>query len=610
VFPSLYGFVKGREPVAPEEIAREFLFLKDLNGDARVRVEELVLDDPRFLWDEVGALRTVDAVSLPLDEAPYVVFDVETTGSSANEGAITEIGAFKVVRGQVLDEFATLVNPQRPIEPFVVRLTGITDRMVADAPSAAEVMPVFEEFVEGCVLVGHNVRFDCSFVAAAREKSALTPLPNPVLDTLKLARALVPGLKRYRLASLASHFGAHAAPNHRALSDAAATAEVFLELLKLLGAAGVGSVGEAARLGSRALGSRAQAKLQKRHLAEYLPHAPGVYYFVDKHGTVLYVGKAKDLRSRVKTYFNGGDGRRKIARLVREVAEVRHQETASELHALILEAREIKRLLPRYNSAGRGERASWFIKIDINEPYPVPERVLGNDSQEGIIYLGPYRSAGVLDACIDALRRIFPLKSCAGDQGGHVCFYGQMNRCAPCKGMSEEEYRDEVIGDLVCLLRGEGGEDHLEALIGERERLAGQLEFEAAARLRDLIAGIERIRLARAVVSAEGVTAVVAPSTEPEVFEVFAFSEGRLVAHKGFDPEDTSGLALFAEEALAGGRLASNGKGVDEARIVTTYLKRRRVELEPVRLRSTAELVEAVRRMAGRVAEDDEMLDT
>ncbi|CAN5227898.1 hypothetical protein BH24ACT19_BH24ACT19_07370 [soil metagenome] len=239
--PSLYGFVKGREPVTPEEVAREFLALPR-DGNTRTIVGELVAGDPRFLLEE-GSLRTVDVASLPLDDAPYVVFDVETTGSSAEKGAITEIGALKVVGGRVVDEFATLINPGRRIESFVVRLTGITDRMVADAPVAAEVMPLFEEFAEGCVLVGHNAQFDCAFVAAARVANGLPPLPNPILDTLKLARTLVPGLKRYRLASLVSHFGVRAAPNHRALADAAATAEVFLKLSTLLSSAGVKSVG-------------------------------------------------------------------------------------------------------------------------------------------------------------------------------------------------------------------------------------------------------------------------------------------------------------------------------------------------------------------------------
>ena len=407
--PSLYRFVQDREPVSAEEISTELLALPNLNGDARTHVEKLVAKDPRFLWDESGHLRTTDTESLSLEDATYVVFDVETTGTSAEKGGITELGAVKLVGGEFVGEFSTLINPEMPITPFVVRLTGITNSMVEDAPLVGEILPGFEEFVEGAVLVGHNVQFDCSFVAAARGE----PLPNPILDTLKLARTLVPGLRRYRLGSLAGHFGVRQVPNHRALSDAAATAEVFVKLQKLLKSAGVWTVGEAISLKG---GSRRRIKPQKQHLAENIPNTPGVYYFVDKHGTVLYVGKAKDLRVRVRTYFNGGDGRRKIGRLVEEVAEVRYEESQSELHALIHEAREIKRLLPRYNSVGRDDKASWLIKLDMNEPYPVPERVPSTETEEGVTYLGPYRSARVLDTCIEALARIFPLKQCSGER--------------------------------------------------------------------------------------------------------------------------------------------------------------------------------------------------
>jgi DNA polymerase III subunit epsilon len=592
VSPSLYGFVRVHEPVSPEEISTEFLSLSNPNGDARALVERLVEGDPRFVWEDED-LRIAPAGSLALQEAPYVVFDVETTGSAAGKGgAITEIGALKLVGGEVIDQFTTLVNPGRPIDPFVVRLTGITDRMVSDSPSISEVMPRFEEFVEGCVLVGHNVHFDCSFVTAARDGS---PLPNEVLDTLKLARSLVPGLKRYRLSALVSHFGVRQAPNHRALSDAAATTDVFRKLLKLLRSAGIESVGEALTI----RGGRGRIKPQKQHLVEGVPNTPGVYYFVDKHGTILYVGKAKDLKARVRTYFNGGDGRRKIGRLVEEVAEVRVRETESELHALILEAREIKRLLPRYNSAGRDDKASWYIRLDLGEPYPVPERVSTNPPESTLIHLGPYRSAGVLDTCIEALGRIFPLKRCSGR--GEACFYGQLGRCAPCLGMGEQEYRREVVDEVVALLRGEGGEEHLRALVRERERLAAGLEFEAAARLRDLISGIERIRLSRTVVGSEGVQAVVAPSTEPGVIEVFILCSGRLVAHSGFEPADTSGLARFAEEALArpqenGSRVAKEGS--NEARIVAAYLRRRQAVVEAVRLKEARDLLQAAERVA------------
>jgi DNA polymerase-3 subunit epsilon len=595
VSPSLYGFVGEREPVSPEEIATDFLSLSNPNGDARALAEALIAGDPRFVWDAAGALRTADVASLPPTEAPYVVFDVETTGSSAGKGGITEIGAVKLVGGQLVDEFSTLVNPGRKIEPFVVRLTGITDRMVANAPTPAEVMPLFEEFAEGSVLVGHNVHFDNAFVAAAREAAGLPPLPNRVvLDTLKLARVLVPGLKRYRLSSLVAHFGVRAAPNHRALADAAATAGVLVKLLKLLGSAGVSSVGEAATLRA-SRGPRIEP--QKGHLADGLPRTPGVYYFVDKDGTVLYVGKAKDLKGRVKTYFNGGDGRRKVGRLVREVAEVRHTETGTELRALILESREIRRLLPRYNSAGRGDKAAWFIELDTNEPYPIPERVAREEeARDGIVRLGPYRSAGVLDACMEALGRIFPLRRCDGD--GDPCFYGQMGRCAPCLGMGPEEYRTRVVDGISALLRGEGGEEHLDALVAERRRLAEALEFEAAARLRDLISGIERVRLARAAISAEGIMAVVAPSTEPGIVEVFALSGGRLVAHEGFEPADEAGLKLFARGVLAARGASPNGEGADEARVVAAYLRRQGQTIEAVRLGETGDLLAAVGRAA------------
>ncbi|MBA2692421.1 MAG: DEDD exonuclease domain-containing protein [Rubrobacter sp.] len=591
---SLFGFVKEREPVRPEVVAAEFLSLADTNGDARPRIEKIIGGDPRFLW-EGEYLRTMDASQLSLDEAPFVVFDLETTGTSAKEGGVTEFGAVKVYKGEVVEEFSTLVNPEAPIFPFVIRLTGITNDMVADAPTISEVLPRFEEFVEGSVLVAHNSPFDCSFVTAARGGKRL---PNPVLDTLKLARILIPGLPRYRLSSLAAHLGIRQMPNHRALSDASATAGVLVKLLPMLEEASVRTVGEATSLRG---GKKERPRAKKKHLADGVPNTPGVYYFVNKHGAVLYVGKAKCLKARVRSYFNGGDGRRKIGRLVRETVKVEYRETETELHALILEAREIRRLLPRFNSAGRGDRPGWFIKLDVREAYPVPVRVPEGEDADGAILLGPYRSAGVLDACIEALGRIFPLRRCSG--GGEPCLYGQMGRCAPCVGMGAEEYEAEVVEGIATLLRGEGGEEHLARLLVERDRLAKELEFEAAARLRDLISGIERIRLVKTLASAEGLQAVVAPSTEEGMIEVFVLSEGRLVAHRGFASDDEEGVSGFAEEVLAGHRGEGAGvkNGADEARVVAAYLKRRSGVVEAARMRDAADLVAVARKVSGAV---------
>lgn len=590
--PSLYGFVKEREPVSPEDVAAGFLSMPGANGDARKHVERLTKNDSRFVWSE-DLLSTADCSGMSLSEATFVVFDLETTGASSKEGAITEFGAVKLRGGEVVDKFTTLVNPEQDINPFVVRLTGITNEMVADAPKIDEVLPPFEEFIEGAVLVAHNSPFDCGFVEAARGGK----LPNPVLDTLRLARVLVPGLKRYRLSALAMHLGVRQIPNHRAFADAAVTGEVFVKLLAMLEKVGIETVGEAAGL----KGAKAKKiKPQKQHLAKDLPKTPGVYYFKDKNGTVLYVGKAKDLRARVRTYFNGGDGRRKIGRLVEEVASVEVVETGTELKALIFEAREIHRLLPRFNSAGRTDRPGWFMKLDTTKEYPAPERSPEGDPKEGVVLLGPYRSARSIDTCAEALGRIFPIKRCENGSPENPCFYGQMGRCGPCLGMSPEDYRSEVVGGISALLRGEGGEEHLVALVAEWNRLAKELEFEAAARLRDLISGIERVRFTRTLIRSEGLQAIVAPSTEPDIFEVFVLSGGRLVAHEGFAPSDAAGIRKFAARAGKNGASLSGEQGMGEARVVAAYLRKKEPLFEAEPLTDGAALVRLVEKASER----------
>ena len=177
-----------------------------------------------------------------------------------------------------------------------------------------------------------------------------------------------------------------------------------------------------------------------------------------------------------------------------------------------------------------------------------------------------------------------------------------MNRCAPCMGMGEDEYRTEIIDELTALMRGEGGEEHLAALIRERDRMAGEREFEAAARLRDLVDGIKRIRLTRAVVSAEGVQAVVTTSTEPGLVEVFAFSEGRLLSHRGFEADDAAEISRFAEAVLSESEKPSCGVP-DESRVVTAYLRRRSATVEAVQLGGAEDLLDAVGRFVDNEAE-------
>ena len=201
---------------------------------------------------------------------------------------ITEIGAVKVRGGEVLGEFQTLVNPHASIPPFIAVLTGITNSMVASSPPIESALPAFLEFAQGCVLVAHNAPFDVGFLKHFAAQQG-RPWPGfEVLDTARLARRVVTrdDAPNCKLSSLAVAFGSSTTPNHRALSDARATVDVLHGLMERLGGLGVHTLEELQTFSSRV----SPAVRRKRHLAEHLPHSPGVYLFRDEQERVLYVG--------------------------------------------------------------------------------------------------------------------------------------------------------------------------------------------------------------------------------------------------------------------------------------------------------------------------------
>ena len=257
---------------------------------------------------------SIDDLGTPLCDVTFVVVDLETTGGSPRDCEITEIGAVKVRGGQVLGEFATLVNPRQQIPPFIAALTGITQAMVACAPPIEAVLPSFLDFCRGSVLVAHNARFDIGFLKAACTRQHLGWTNNQVLDTVGLARHVLgrDEVRNHRLATLAPYFGAGTVPNHRALEDARATVDVLHGLLERVGNVGVASWEDLATFTSRV----PPARRRKRHLAEGLPHAPGVYVFVGPRDEVLYVGTSNDLRRRVRSYFTASETRARIGEML------------------------------------------------------------------------------------------------------------------------------------------------------------------------------------------------------------------------------------------------------------------------------------------------------
>ncbi|WP_341855297.1 DEDD exonuclease domain-containing protein [Brachybacterium sp. GPGPB12] len=295
----------------------------------------------------------------PLAEATLVVVDLETTGTDPAADAITEIGAVKVRGGEVLGEFRTFVDPERPIPAYIASLTGISDATVRGAPSIRTVAPMFLDFVgPEAALVAHNARFDIGFLRARGAECALEwPAPT-VLDTLALARTVFrrDEVRDHKLSTLAAHVGAAVTPDHRALSDARATVDVLHAIIARLGPTGASTLEDLGTAHRRAK----PVQLRKKHLAADVPSVPGVYQFLDAHGSVLYVGTSRNLRSRVRTYFTASETRRAILDISPRAESLRVIECATATEAAVREPRLIAQEKPPSNRRGsRPEAAHW-----------------------------------------------------------------------------------------------------------------------------------------------------------------------------------------------------------------------------------------------------------
>ncbi len=317
---------------------------------------------------ELPQQRSFDELGTPLHEVVFCVIDLETTGGNRNEDQITEVGAVKVQGGQCLGTFQTLVNPGRAIPPQITVLTGLSDVLVSAAPRIGAVLPSLIEFVGDAVIVGHNVGFDVGFLRAACERHGRPPLAGTVVDTVALARRLLRDeVPNCRLGTLASRLRLDHQPSHRALDDALATTDLLHLLIER--AAGLGVLGLDDLVALAKLAGHPQAA--KLKMTADLPRTPGVYMFRGQRDEVLYVGKATNLRQRVRSYF-GSEDRRKIGPMLRETQSVTHLALPDALTAEVIESRLIASMLPRYNRAGTRVDKYCFVKLDIESPVATP----------------------------------------------------------------------------------------------------------------------------------------------------------------------------------------------------------------------------------------------
>jgi DNA polymerase-3 subunit epsilon len=415
----------------------------------------------------------------------FCVIDLETTGGSADLCGITEIGAVKLRGGECIGTFQTLVNPGCAIPPEITILTGITHSMVLPAPRIEAVLPSLLEFIGDSVIVGHNVRFDLSFVQAALERDQRPKLTNRSVDTVALARRLVRNeVPNCKLGTLARHLRLDHQPSHRALDDALATGDLLHLLIERAGGLGVTGLDDLLSLPTMA----GHASAQKLRLTDDLPRAPGVYLFRNARGDVLYVGKATNLRARVRSYFSGDD-RRKIGSLLRETASIDHIVHPHPLSAAVHEIRLIHEHMPGYNRQLKDWGRYVYVKLTLGEQFPRLSIVKDVRDDNGL-YLGPLKSRSSAQRVIDAIHTSIPLRRCAGRIGKRAlrdapCTAAQLgvSMCPCAGGVDPDDYR-VIVERAVRGLTVEP--DLLLEPLGERlTALAKEERFEEAADVRD-----------------------------------------------------------------------------------------------------------------------------
>jgi DNA polymerase-3 subunit epsilon len=501
-----------------------------------------------------GVQGTLDELGTPLAEVTFVVVDLETTGGSPAGAHITEVGAVKIRGGEVLGEFQTLVNPAEPIPAFISVLTGITNQMVADSPRIDAVLPAFLEFARHSVLVAHNAPFDISFLKAAATLTGRRWPAFRVVDTAHLARALISKdeAPNRKLGTLARLFGAATTPDHRALHDARATVDVLHGLLERVGSLGVVTLDELSTFSSRV----SSAQRRKRHLADALPSAPGVYLFKDSQGRVLYVGTSQDIQRRVRTYFTASEQRTRMAEMVRIAASVTPVVCETTLEAQVRELRLIALHKPRYNRRSvNPERAPW-VKLTL-EAFPRLS-IVREVKADGARYFGPFPSLLGAESAIGAVHEVLPLRQCtrrlSASGRSADCALAEMGRCgAPCSGRQSVQDYAEIAERAAQMIAGDSREV-VGALVERMRSLSGQERYEDAGAVRDKLGHLVRAaarvqRIAPLANSAELVAARPAPLGGWEIICVrFGRLAGTTMTVPGSDPRAyIEALAASAE---------------------------------------------------------------
>jgi DNA polymerase-3 subunit epsilon len=523
-----------RGPVPAEEAARSLFALAHAPvALARSLLEDVVAGDARLAWrgDCVG-LSAPPGRDLPLEAARFVVVDLETTGLRPARAGICEIGAVRIEALLPAGTFQTLVDPGVALPPVVSGLTGIHDRDLRGAPRAPAAVTRFLAFAGAdAVLVAHNARFDLAFLDREVELISGRRLAAPVVDTVGLARRLLAGrIPRVGLASLAQFFGTSVRPCHRALPDAQATAEILVSLIGLAQERGARTVADLVDLSA----PRRRRVYDKRSLVFGAPTRPGVYVFRGAGGEALYVGRARDLRARLRSYFRSERQRPAVEAALAAVDRVEWTVLGSEVEAALEELRLIRELRPPANARGKRGGHAFYLR-------PRGGRLVVS-SRPGP--LGPIRSRRRAERAARAL-----------------------------DGATEDELERLTAGGPLPRLRARLGE------------LSECLRYEDAGRLRDRICALESV--IRELAALERLRAVevclLTPGSQRGFARAVFVARGRVVDARELPPGAGAALEVRAGIASVGAAERSLApEDAEELLLLGSFLRRPPPELTVV----------------------------
>lgn len=479
-------------------------------------------------------------------DSTYVVCDVETTGLSPVYNRITEISLIKIQDGEITDKFSTLVNPKQHIPREITYLTGISNEDVIDKPVFDDIAPKIIKFFddlnpESVIFVGHNVSFDFKFVSESFKR-----MDEPVkfeiktLCTCKLARRLLSQLKSKSLGNVSEYLGIKMDRKHRAFDDTLATAKILLHFIEVLqDEFGIETLDELLTFQNKKIYSedRKSPALKRVNLKlKDIPVNPGVYFFKSASGEILYIGKAKSLRERLSSYFrHNSELPYKIKKLLANIRALEFQITDSELSALILESKLIKRHKPRFNTAIKRFRFHPFLKIDVQNDFPKVEKVyeLEND---GANYYGPFSSRRTVNQLLREIKDNYKIRKCEqkkikASKNNSNCMYYDIGQCdAPCNmTISKEEYRNEILKahDYITETNKDSSRTIYKNMMNA---LSGKMEYEKAASLRDRLKDIEKVMsFQKVITSAINNKKIIIKCDTTGKREVFFIHNGKLM---------------------------------------------------------------------------------